>query len=461
MALFLTAALSLLIISASAAQPTEKPDLEALLHIPLDGDCTMMTPTDDLSPAGGGDLAYVEGRSGQAASLGEGDFIDYAGVPAVDPDSGTIEFWGLPHFANRDLDDHYYLRFLTEDGESGLDINFAALHCGPRALMFNGDRATNVHADFQSHEDEWNHIAVTWDTLDRDLSCLRLYVNGRIRAYEDFRPMQAPTRLIVGRESADEATNAKAEIDEVYAYNRCLTEMQVAALYECEETGAERVAVMRERIAADDAMWRGCMETLRNERSLAMVTGRTIHGWSEDRFGLIGMDRPPEVNEHEVENVDLSQYDLLIFPGGGGFDLTDAGVEALQAYIRAGGGYVGVCAGAWAARRYGLIERDFFPFRERGWVEVTLREHPVTEGYHLSRKLALRHDNGPFIEAGDVTEIPVMYKAGPPYACVVAKKLGEGRVVIFSAHPEGEDETRRLTRNAILWAAKVTGTDAE
>jgi len=51
------------------------------------------------------------------------------------------------------------------------------------------------------------------------------------------------------------------------------------------------------------------------------------------------------------------------------------------------------------------------------------------------------------------------YNAGAPYACVVAKQHGKGRGVVFSPHPEEQHESRPLTRNAILWAAKVTDTE--
>jgi len=55
----------------------------------------------------------------------------------------------------------------------------------------------------------------------------------------------------------------------------------------------------------------------------------------------------------------------------------------------------------------------------------------------------------------------VLYRAGPPYAAVIAKHYGKGRVVVFSPHPEDQHESRALTRNAILWATKVIGTDDE
>jgi len=47
----------------------------------------------------------------------------------------------------------------------------------------------------------------------------------------------------------------------------------------------------------------------------------------------------------------------------------------------------------------------------------------------------------------------------PTFVNTIAKQYGEGRVVAFSGHPEGSPQTRRLLRNAIMWAARITGTE--
>ncbi|MGD9495238.1 MAG: BPL-N domain-containing protein [Armatimonadota bacterium] len=231
------------------------------------------------------------------------------------------------------------------------------------------------------------------------------------------------------------------------------------ALHESTEGPQGRVVAIREMVARDDAVRSERMRILREQRRVAMVVGRTVSGWPDRLFADLGMDAPPRIEETEIENTDLSAYDLLIFPGGGNFALTDAGAEALRQFVRAGGGFVGVCAGAYAAKSYGLIENAYFPFRERGRCEISLRPHPITEGFHPRRLLDVRHANGPFIEVGEPSQAPVLYKAGPPYACVIAREFGAGRVVVFSAHPESDAESRPLTRNAILWAAKITGVD--
>ena len=446
------------LIAAPGALAQERPDLQVLLCTSFDGTVQPDIGT-GVEVTGGEGLEYVEGKAGQAARFGDDRFVEYRNLPAIDPQSGTIELWVTPHFGNRDLADHYYLRLESEDASSWFDLNFSTAACGPRVAIGVGGETFQARADFRSVEERPNHLAVTWDTIDPDMARLRLYVDGVIAAYADFKPMAAPTVLRIGRKSATEATDANADLDELYVYNRALTEMQVWALHESVDGPEARLAAIRELVAHDDGVRAERMRILREERRVAMVVGRTVSGWQDRMFADLGMPVADRINESETENTDLSAYDLLIFPGGGSFALSDAGAEALRQFVQAGGGYVGVCAGAYAAKRYGLIENEYFQFRERGRCEISLRPHPITEGFHPRRLLDVRHANGPFIEVGDPAEAPVLYKAGPPYACVIARAFGDGRVVIFSAHPESDAESRPLTRNAILWAAKVTGVE--
>lgn len=452
----LPAMLTGVLVAQAALAQIARPDLDVLLYTSFDATVKPHVGA-SIEVAGGEGLEYVEGHSGQAARFGEGDFVEYRNLPPIDPQSGTIELWVTPHFPNSDLADHYYLRLENEDASSWLDLNFSTAACGPRVAIGVGGETYQARADFRSYEERPNHLAVTWDTIDPDIARLRLFVDGVIAAYAEFEPMAAPTVLRIGRKSATEATDADADLDELYVYNRALTEMQVWALHESTEGPEARVAAIREMVARDDALRAERMRVLREERRVAMVVGRTVSGWPDSLFRDLGMDVPPRIEETALETTDLSAYDLLIFPGGGGFVLSDAGAEALRQYVQAGGGYFGICAGAHAAQRYGLTENEHFPFRERGRCEVSLRPHPITEGFHPRRLLDVRHANGPFIAVTDPAEAPVLYKAGPPYACIIARQLGEGRVVSCSAHPESDAESRPLTRNAILWAAKVTG----
>ncbi len=59
------------------------------------------------------------------------------------------------------------------------------------------------------------------------------------------------------------------------------------------------------------------------------------------------------VTAAEIQANRLGRFDVVIFPGGGGrrqaAALGDGGQRAVRDYVRAGGGYVGICAGGFLA----------------------------------------------------------------------------------------------------------------
>jgi glutamine amidotransferase-like uncharacterized protein len=151
-------------------------------------------------------------------------------------------------------------------------------------------------------------------------------------------------------------------------------------------------------------------------------------------------------------------------PGGGGLELTDPNKEALHRYVRNGGGYVGICGGGVTAQKYGLIEAKQFRLTVHGTVSVTLKPHPITEGYVLSRQIQFPHAGGPLWVADEkVEQVIMLFNVGdppfPPFAHTIVRNYGKGHVVAFSGHPESSGDTRPLLRNAILWAAKIIGAE--
>src|SRR4051812_34460745 len=59
------------------------------------------------------------------------------------------------------------------------------------------------------------------------------------------------------------------------------------------------------------------------------------------------------VTAEQIRSGALDQVDVLIHPGGSGGkqgnNLAEAGRERVRAFVRRGGGYVGICAGAYLA----------------------------------------------------------------------------------------------------------------
>lgn len=212
-------------------------------------------------------------------------------------------------------------------------------------------------------------------------------------------------------------------------------------------------------------------DRLFNHMKFAFLHGRhqSILNWTDVRFEAMGLPVPDAIYETDLVTTDLSQYDVLLAGGGGGFRMDDENIEALRQYVQAGGGYVGICGGAHSANKYGLIEADRYSLSGvRGSVRCILAQHPITEGYDISQKLWMSHASGGlFVIKEGSDEVPVVLfdllrdTDLPTLVNVIARQYGEGRVVVFSSHPEGPAETHRILRNAMMWAAKVIGDEDE
>ena len=59
------------------------------------------------------------------------------------------------------------------------------------------------------------------------------------------------------------------------------------------------------------------------------------------------------LSEHDIRHGELEKHDVLVVPGGKasiqGSALGGEGRSAIRSFVRGGGGYVGVCAGAYLA----------------------------------------------------------------------------------------------------------------
>jgi len=182
-----------------------------------------------------------------------------------------------------------------------------------------------------------------------------------------------------------------------------------------------------------------------------------------------------ELDERDIRSGRLSECSLLIVPGGYTARCVTAlgaeGFECIREFVAGGGGYIGICAGAYIAssrvevlghpRGLGIIEIE--NVRGAGLevrtIFVTQPDHPIVEG--CGRELQIWYQNGPLIEAGEGVETVAVYEDGS--AAIVCSTYGRGRVVIFSPHPEGSLEggvdageygTLRLLENGVAFASR-------
>jgi len=199
------------------------------------------------------------------------------------------------------------------------------------------------------------------------------------------------------------------------------------------------------------------------------------------------LDADPRAAVHRVGPPDiaagaLGQFDVVIFPGGSGKAeagaLDKEGVEAVRTFVRNGGGYIGICAGAFlSSTNYdwslGIINNKTIPgkLHERGGGTVSIEL--TDEGRRLLGDtpglLDVFYHNGPMLLPAGVAGLP----AFTPLAlfrseisqyeeqkgtminqpAIIAAPYGKGRVLAISPHPEAVPALHFIIRQGVQWAA--------
>ena len=186
----------------------------------------------------------------------------------------------------------------------------------------------------------------------------------------------------------------------------------------------------------------------------------------------------------DIRDGALEQFDVAIFPGGRGtvqgLHLDEAGWERLLAFVRNGGGYVGICAGAYLAtcrnETYLKAVRTYhhLPWTTgRGPVMIEFTETGQKVFGADDSPITVRYGNGPlfFHEDGDVPDADLpdfevlahftqgvekdgerqTLMEGTP--AIISAPYGDGRFLLISPHPESDPDLDGLLARSLLWAA--------
>jgi len=183
------------------------------------------------------------------------------------------------------------------------------------------------------------------------------------------------------------------------------------------------------------------------------------------------------VSQAEMQAGFIRQFDVIIFPGGGSGTFAKTigkeGSRHVESFVKSGGGYVGVCAGAYLSlkredpgpvllnartisRIGGSVDLDM-ELTEEG--KRILGDHPGVFKIHFQ--------NGPALTYGSL-DLPRITPLAH-YRSEVVKKgrknnmtgsmamcigdLGKGRVFVSSPHPEVSDGLRAMIPRAVEWVA--------
>jgi len=180
----------------------------------------------------------------------------------------------------------------------------------------------------------------------------------------------------------------------------------------------------------------------------------------------------------------LTDYRVVMLPGGSsskqGATLGEEGREEIRRFVKRGGGYIGICAGAYLATsdyEWSLHILNAKVLDRKHWargvadVEISLSAAGKELLGVTSDRLTLGYHQGPLLAPAGKDGLPEyrelakfeaeVAKNGAPIGVMIgttaiaAADFGEGRVLCFSPHPELTKDQEALVHRGVEWAAAV------
>lgn len=172
-----------------------------------------------------------------------------------------------------------------------------------------------------------------------------------------------------------------------------------------------------------------------------------------------------EVTGADINKNDLRPlYDVLYMPGGDSAwykrKIRSSGEQNIRDLVSSGGGYIGICAGAyyacdriiWEGTEYdnplnlydgygtgALDEIQPWDYADMTYISMN-SSHPINE-YEPAKERTL-YWGGPRFEGGTYSTVATYDEVGDAPA-VITCSYGSGRVILFGPHPEMEEDSDR------------------
>lgn len=186
----------------------------------------------------------------------------------------------------------------------------------------------------------------------------------------------------------------------------------------------------------------------------------------------------------------LDEFRVLIQPGGSGSKqaktLGEEGRKRVKQFVTDGGGYIGICAGAYLASAeypWSLRLLDAHVIDDAHWARgegnVQLQISPAGQAaLNVDKELCTIHfENGPLLGPGgkdDINDYELLasfkteiVENGAPAgvmkgtAAIARGTFGKGRVQCFSPHPEKTPGREAFPQAAVRWVAKPQSGDRQ
>lgn len=180
----------------------------------------------------------------------------------------------------------------------------------------------------------------------------------------------------------------------------------------------------------------------------------------------------------------LKDFQVVVHPGGSSSTqaktLGEEGRKQVKSFVEDGGGYVGVCAGAYLATSdydWSLHILNAKVLDRKHWargvadLDVSLPSAGKELLGQQTDRLKLRYHQGPLLAPGDKEDLPAyqelakfeeeVAKNGAPMGVMIgttaiaSAEFGKGRVLCFSPHPELTKDMESLLHRGLEWTARV------
>ncbi len=174
------------------------------------------------------------------------------------------------------------------------------------------------------------------------------------------------------------------------------------------------------------------------------------------------------IKADSINNNNLNRFNIICFPGGDMYqyaqDISSEGLDKIRDFISDGGGYIGICGGAyftgekvfWQGNQLPMNSLKIFPGTTQGPIDeiapfprctmcktnIVNTSHPITQTEPDTTWICYCY--GPMFLVNEDAEIDILgvYEINKQPS-IAAFEYGKGRVFIIGTHPEFEEDSER------------------
>lgn len=187
-----------------------------------------------------------------------------------------------------------------------------------------------------------------------------------------------------------------------------------------------------------------------------------------------------EITAEQIQHNDLTKFDIIIFSGGSGskqaLSIGEVGKENIKNFVKNGGGYLGICAGAYLVTSgfdwsLGILNAETISITEwkrgEGFVDLELTNEGRSIFGDVSELFKCRYSSGPILRPLSIEGLPLLVTTAyfrseisendvtkgvminTPAA--VYSTYGKGRIFAISTHPENTPGLDNFIPRVLNW----------